>query len=122
MLLKKHDEKDSVGTSRKWQQKSKGLGGATSTLLPWFVQGLCGTFPAGFNMDLIHMEKRTKTPDPSLGEFLWTAGQGGEVRGRERSTPCKTFPLAVTQEFLWEPKVLLACGGAKTNLIYTTEN
>lgn len=62
------------------------------------------------------MEKRSKTPDPSLGELLWTAGQGGEVKGREHSTHCKMFPLAATQEFLWEPKVFLACVVLKKTL------
>lgn len=62
------------------------------------------------------MEKRSKTPDPSLGELLWTAWQWGEERGREHSTGCKTLPLAATQEFLWEPKVLLACVVLKQTL------
>lgn len=80
--------------------------------------GLSKAFGAPFLLDLtwMHMEKRSKTPDPSLGEFLWTAGQGGGVRGREHSTRCKTFPLAATQEFLWEPKVLLACVVLKQTL------
>lgn len=93
---------------------SKGLVGPAVLCYP----GLSKALVAPFLLDLIwiHMEKRSPTPDPSLGEFLWTAGWWGAVRGRECSAHCETFPLAATQEFLWEPQVLLACVVLKQTL------
>lgn len=116
MLLKKHDEKDSAGASRKWQlfHCQQRTGGASSALLPWFVQGTCSTFPAGFNMDT-HGKEKSNTWS-LLGGIPVDCRVVGSSRGRECSAHCETFPLAATQEFLWEPQVLLACVVLKQTL------
>lgn len=122
MLLKKHDEKDSAGASRKWQlfHCQQRTGGASSALLPGFVQGICSTFPAGFNMDT-HGKEKSNTWSLLGGIPVDCRVVGSsERKGVQRSL--RNIPLGCHPRVpMGTPGAFGVCG-AKTNLICATEN
>lgn len=115
MMRKTVQEPTGNGSKR---AASRGLVGPAVLSYP----GLSKAFAASFLLDLIwiHMEKRSKTPDPSLGEFLWTAGRWREEEGS--AVLVANIPLGCHPRIPMGTQGALGMGGAKTNLIYATEN